>query len=1046
MIRFFATHPTAANLLMLLLIVVGTVTLPTMKRETFPDFTPAEIEIRVPYPGASAADVEDALCRRLEDAVDGINDVEETRCQALEGVAVATVKMSESGDFTRFLDDVKTEVEAIDTFPDLAEQPVIRRLGMTDTVVSIAIGGPMGVSDLKAYAEQIKQRLQRLPQVSQVDVLGFSEHQLQIRVPAQALRQYGLSISDLANAIRRQSIDLPSGTVKTTDRDYLIRFTDQRRSVQDLEDLVVLGADDSGGELRLGDIARIDDRFELDEEQYLFNGTRAALLQVNKTKSQDTLRVMDAVAQFVERENQTAPPDVALSLTRNISSIVQDRLDLLLRNGIQGLVLVFAVMALFFRLRFAFWVSAGLPIAFLGAFFVMSVLNLSINMISMVALLIALGLLMDDAIVIAENIATHLRTGKSALNAAVDGTLQVMPGVVSSFLTSVAVFTPLAFLSGDIGKVLKVIPVVLIAVLAVSLIEAFLILPHHLAHSLKDHEYSSRNRFRMRFDAGVEWLRNVALGSAIDAVLRWRYAFVGVVFALFLATLGMVAGGHIKFLAFPEIEGDTIEARVLLPQGTPLSSTEAVVRQLVAALGRVDAEYAPLQADGQALVRDVSVRFNQNMDANESGAHVATVTADLLTAERRVGRVDDLLDRWRLETGDVADALALSFKEPQIGPAGRAIEIRIQGDDLEQLKQASLALQQWLNGYRGVLDLSDDLRPGKPELRLRLREGSLAFGLDAREIADQIRAGFFGITVDQIQIGSEPYEIDLRLMEGDTASLQGLMDFRIITARGDQVPLETVTEVELDRGFARIHRIDQRRTVTITADVDTRVANAQEIVAETFAEFAPELQRQFPGIVVSQKGQSDESAQTGGSMLRGFLVGLVGVFVLLSFQFRSYIEPLVVMSTIPLALIGVVWGHMALGLELSMPSMMGAVSLAGIVVNDSILLVEFLKVRAREGYEIPVAAGMASRERFRAILLTSLTTVAGLMPLLLEKSLQAQVLIPLATSIVFGLLSATVLVLFVVPALFSIFNDFGWTSMESEREKMAAPERAPDIG
>jgi len=476
MIRYFAAHPTAANLLLLFLVVLGLAALPSLKRETFPDFTPKEIEVRVPYPGASAEDVEEAVCRRLEDAIDTVNDVAEVRCQALESVAVAVAKMTDSAEFSRFLDDIKSEVDAIDDFPEQVELPIIRQLGRLDQVVSIAVTGPMSATDLKIYAEQLKDRIKQLPKVSQVTILGFSQHQLQVRVSAEALKRHGLGISDLANAIARQNVDLPAGSVETRERDFLVRFTDERRSVQRLEDLIVIGSKEGGAEVRLGDIANVSDRFELDEDKVLFNGERAALLQITKTKSEDTLDAVNAVKAFIAKERRTAPPGVKFALTQDMSSIVSDRLQMLLKNGVQGLILVFLVMWLFFQLRFAFWVAMGLPVAFLGGLFLMAVFGQSINMISMVALLIGVGLLMDDAIVIAENIAAQLKQGKSAFNAAVEGTQQVMPGVLSSFLTTTAVFTPLAFLSGDIGQVLKVLPVVLISVLSVSLLEAFLIL------------------------------------------------------------------------------------------------------------------------------------------------------------------------------------------------------------------------------------------------------------------------------------------------------------------------------------------------------------------------------------------------------------------------------------------------------------------------------------------------------------------------------------------------------------------------------------------
>lgn len=1039
MIRFFAAHPTAGNLLMLMLIVMGLSTLPSLKRETFPEFTPKEIQVVVAYPGASAEDVETAICLRLEDALEGIADLIEMRCQALENRAVAVVEMAEAGDMPRFMDDVKSEVDAIDDFPSQTEQAVIEQLGRTDRVTSIAITGPMNVRSLKTYAEEIKERMRQDPIISQIAILGFSQHQLRVKVSMLALHQHGLSISDLAASINRQSIDLPIGDIETSDREILIRFTDQRRNIQDLEDLIILGSKNNTAEVRLGEIATIEDKFELDEEKIIFNDQRAAILSITKTKEQDTIVVFNAVDRFVNIEQQRAPPGVKLTITQNISTIVEDRLSLLLVNGIQGLILVFLVMWLFFRFSFAFWVSMGLPISFLGGLFLMSLLGQSINMISMVALLIALGLLMDDAIVISENIASHLRKGKKALDAAVDGTLQVMPGVVSSFLTTTAIFLPLAFLSGDMGKVLLVIPIVLIAVLAISLIEAFFILPHHLEHSLKNHENAVEGSFRHKFDGFIEMLRHDVLGKSIDIVIQWRYAFLGLVISAFTISVAMVASGHLKVEAFPSIEGNAIEARLLMPQGTPLWRTEEVIKQITTALQQVDQEYTPKQPEQQSLVKSITVSFNKNLDSFENGSHVATIAADLLTAERRVGRIDDIIQRWREETGALPGVINLNFKEPTVGPGGLAVNIRLNGADLEELKSASNDLQNWLQRYNGLVNLSDDLRPGKPEFRLSLKEGSFSLGLNAQTIASQLRSGFYGTTAYEMQVGKESYEIDVRLNDDDKDSIDDLLDFRIFTTSGDQVPLSTVVEIKQTRGYARIHRIDGRRTVTITADVNTELANAQQIIKDTTANYFPTLQKKFPSISIVQQGQSAESNKTGTSMLRGFIIGLVGIFILLSFQFRSYLEPFAVMVAIPLAFIGVVWGHLLMGLEISMPSMMGAASLAGIVVNDSILLVEFLKLRARQGHDILEAAKLASRERFRAILLTSLTTIAGLTPLLLEKSLQAQILTPLATSIVFGLLASTVLVLLVVPAIFSVFSDFGWVSVEKEleSEKMA---------
>lgn len=1024
MIRFFAAHPTAANLLLLVLIAMGLVALPQMRRETFPDFSTGMVEVAVAYPGASAEEVEEAVCQRIEDAVEGLTDLAEITCESRESIGTATIEMVEGGEIGRFLTDVKTEVEAIDNFPDLAEEPVIRELNRTDAVVSIAITGPMAGPDLKVYAEGIRTRLNRLPDISQVTLRGFSDRQIRIAVDAMALRQYGLSVADIARIVADQSVDLPAGTVETGERDVLVRFADERQSPEAFENLVVI-AGRAGAGVRLGEIATITDRFELEEERVLFNGRRAALLDVTKTTDQDTLTVMAAVREFIAEAEAQAPEGVDFTLTRDVASIVADRLDMLLDNGLQGLLLVFLVLWLFFSFRFSFWVAMGLPASFLGTLAAMVVFGYSIDMLTMVALLIAIGLLMDDSIVIAENIAARVRAGLSPLAAAIEGTKEVGPGVLSSFLTSVCVFAPLAFLAGDIGKVLRVVPVVLIMTLAVSLIEAFLILPHHMAHALhKQREGRFRRGFERRFAALRE-----GVGRLVDRAVHWRYLTLGIIVMLFLLSVSMLAGGVLKVRAFPELDGDVVEARILLPQGTPLARTEAVVAEVRAALDRVDAAFTPRQPDGQPLVRNVLVQYNFNPDAFEAGPHVATVTADLLSAETRNARIDDIFALWREEVGTITDVLSLTFKEPQIGPAGLPIEIRLQGEDLDRLKAASLDLLAWLDGYPGVTDLADDLRPGKPEVRLRLREGALSMGLDAATIARQLRAAFHGEEAAEIQVGPESFEIEVELAPDDRDSLGDLDRFTVTLPDGRQVPLSTVAVIETGRGFARIARIDGQRTVTIRGDVDPREGNLSEILAATQADFMPGFAARYPDIAVELEGEAAEQAETSASLMRGFALGLVGMFVLLSFQFRSYIEPVIVMLSIPLALIGVVWGHLIMGQQLVMPSLLGYASLAGIVVNDSILMVAFIKKNAAEGMDVVTAARTASRERFRPVLLTSLTTIAGLLPLLFEQSLQAQVLIPLVTSLAFGLAMSTVLVLVLLPCTYAILHDFGLTSL-----------------
>jgi len=1027
MIRYFAAHPTAANLVMVLFIAVGLIAAPSVKRETFPAIPADEVEVRVAYPGASAEEVERTICRRIEDALEKVKDVNEVRCEARENVGTAIAQMLEGSDFDRFQNEIKTEIEAIDNFPDLAEDPAIRQIGLTDFVVAVAVSGPMSATHLKAYAEDIKDKLLATGDVSQVNVRGFSDHQIRIEVPAQTLRQYGLSVDAIAAIIARQSINLPAGTIETTESDILVRFDDERRNPLEFRDLVVVGSA-SGAEIRLGDIAKITDMFELAESRVVFNGARAAILEISKTRNQDTLKVIGAVKTFLDDKRQRAPPGVTFTITRDISSIVDDRLSLLIKNGWQGLILVMITLSLFFSARFSFWVALGFPVSFLGAITFMAFTGLSFDMITMVGMLIGIGLLVDDAIVIAENIAAHSRRGSPPLKAAVDGTKQVAPGVISSFLTTVFVFGSLAFLKGDIGSILKFMPIILLMVLSVSLIEAFLILPHHISGSLHHASQGPPPLIRRKLEAGIEWLRDVPLARIVTFAIHWRYLTLGLVIMMFLFSVSMVAAAALKFRAFPDIEGDVVEARLLMPQGTPLARTADLVARISAAITDIGKQLSPSQPGGAALIKNINVRFNENIDAFETGPHIATVTADILSTEIRTISAEDLLQLWRRAVGRQADVIALKFTEPTLGPAGRAIDIRLSGDNLDALKAASLEMQSWLGGYKGVRDLADDLRPGKPEIRLRLKDGATSLGLSAETIARQLRAAFYGQTAGEVQVGAESYEIDVRLASADKDSLNDLEYFSVSGAGGAQIPVSAVATLQSGRGVARINRIDGARTVTIQGDVYTDVANTAEIISDMQTRFLPKLAAKYPGVRVDARGQVAEGAKTGSSVRNGFLIGLVGVYLLLSFLFRNYLEPLIVMVAIPLGLIGVIWGHIFLGLDLSMPSIVGFASLAGVVVNNAILLMEFIRIQRRAGESAAAAAAHAAKMRFRAVFLTTATTIVGLLPLLTETSLQAQVLIPLVTSIAFGLMAATVLILILLPALYTIFDDFGWTA------------------
>ncbi len=1027
MIRFFANHPTAANLLMLLIIIAGIMGIPQLQRETFPKFDSSKLSVSVTYAGASAEEMEEAVGQPIEDALSGISQVDEITSQSKEGVARVVIEMIEDGDMAELYNDVESAVSAITNLPKDANDPVITELNRTSHVVAVAVSGPMSVQHLKEYTEYLKHRLKELPEVTMASIFGFSDRQIQVRIKADKLLQYGISITDIANAISAQSLDAPTGTIESDEQEMLIRFADKRRAVNEFRDIIVVSGS-AGAEVRLGEIADIVDKFERDESKTIFNGDRAAYISIQKSEEQDSLVILDAVKKLVEIEQQKASDGIKLTVTWDLASVIRERLNLVYTNGWQGLIMVFIAMYIFFNFKTAFWVAMGLPISFLGAMFLMAQIGYTLNIMTTLALLLSIGILMDDAIVIAENIAVYLQKGENSFDAVVKGTMEVKNGVIASFLTTACVFFPLANLEGQLGKVLLVIPVVLLLVLCVSLVEAFLILPHHLGHSFRHGGFKSENRLRIRVENGIDFVRERILGKVVDAAVNRRYMTVGIVFMLMITSIGMFASGRIKFLGFPDAEGDMIESRILLPQGTPLNKTEAVVERILAALDEVDEELTPLQKDGRKLVTNIRISYSQNSDTSETGPHLATIAVDLLENAYRNHNTNEISTIWRDKVGPVEDTISLTYGESVRGPGGTPIKVEFKGDDLNELKQSSLELSTWLSQFDGVYDVFDDMRPGKPEVVMTLKKGATILGMSANSIAAQVRAAFLGTTVSEIQVGQESYEVTVQLDPEDIDSLQDLENFRVYTVTGTKIPLTSLVDFKQKRGYARIVRADGVRTLTLQGNVNNAVTNAEEVIEKLKVEFLPDFSGRHPDVKLKIRGSAERSAETSGSMMNLFLVGIAGVFILLSFQFKSYSEPFVIMMAIPFALIGVIWGHYFMGIDLSMPSLLGFVSLAGIVVNDSILLVEFIKKRRAEGQNAAEAAKIGSRQRFRAVLLTSVTTIVGLLPLLSETSMQAQMLIPIAVSIAFGLMASTLLILVVIPCFYAIADDFGLTA------------------
>ncbi|WP_323785783.1 efflux RND transporter permease subunit [Thalassovita sp.] len=1030
MIRLFAVHPTAANILMLALLVLGIAAVPTLQRDTFPVTPPSEVEIRIAYPGASPAEVETGICQVAEDPLRAVDNLDELSCLSRDNMAVIVAVMVEGADMTRFHNDLKAAVDAIGQFPDRADDPVTRIVERVASVASIAVTGPEDPKVLLSYADMLAEQLKADPQISQVSIAGFSDREIAIEFDAAMLQRHGLSIADIVPILTRDSLDVPAGTLAGRQGEASIRFLGEKRTIGEFAAIPLTGST-SGAEIRLGEVATIREEFSDPAQAAYYNGARAAIVQVNKTAAQDSLRVKAALDKVMTQAQAVAPGNIELAISQDSTLNTRDRLRIIGVNGIQGLVLVLAVMWLFFGFRFSFWVAMGLPVSFLGTIFMMQLLGYTINMMTMVALLVAIGLLMDDSIVISENIVRRRQAGERAIDAAVNGARQVAPGVVASFLTTVMIVGPLSFMDGQIGAVLKYIPIVLVITLIVSLFEAFLILPHHMRHSLKGD--LRPNRVSRLVNGAFDGLRDRVVVPLSGLSLRYRYFTLGLAGFLILISLAPYTGGFIKYQSFPQLESDTVEARLLLVQGSPLGRTEQRVAKVVAALDKLNSELTPDQPDEQPLIQSYTVTYSANADTPETGAHMATVSAKLLPAGVRDTQVTQIVDRWKKLVGPMPDMAAFRITDKERGAGGKPIDIRLQGDDLDQLRTTAKEMRKFFRSFAGVRDVTFDLQPGKAEFIITMRpEAASALGVTAQDVATQLRAGFRGDTPLEVRDGLGPLDVVARLAATNRMSMQDILDLRIPGTGGALVPLTAVADVKQGRGFAVINRVDGQRTVAVQGAINPAVANSRELMAALKADYLPGLAEKRPGVSVSILGEAEDTATTGSSLARNMAIGLIGVYLILAFQFRSFIQPVVVIAAIPLSLIGVMWGHMALGMQISLPSLVGLATLAGVVVNDSILLAAFMKDRFAQGEDMLVAGQEAVRDRFRSIFLTSLTTVVGLGPLLLEQSTQAQFLRPIVASLAFGLTGATLLALFVTPATLAILYDLGLVRRENQ--------------
>ena len=1020
-----------ANLLMMIFIVGGLVMGFAIKQEVFPEIDLDLVQVTVAYPGAGPEEVEDGIILKIEENLSSLTGIKEIRSFAVEGVGRVSAEILIGEDIDLILQDIKAEVDRITTFPEEAEKPVITKVVNRREVVSIVIYGNAPERSLREQAEAIRDELLAMPEITQADLRGVRPYEISIEVKEETLRRYGLTLGQIAERIKQASIDLPAGAVKSRGGEILIRTKEKRYSGPEYADITIVENID-GTELKLIDMADVKDSFRETDEYTLFDGLPAAMVAVFRVGDQKPLDISNIVKNYVEKKRLSLPDSLNIATWNDFSEIYRSRLNLLLKNAFLGLILIFLVLGLFLQIRLAMWVMLGIPISFLGALMMMPSLDVSINMLSLFAFILALGIVVDDAIVVGENVYTHRGMKKPYMNAAVDGTIEVARPVIFSVLTTVAAFLPLIFVSGTMGKFIRVIPFVVIPILAVSLIESLLILPAHLSMGKPANSSGGIAGFiesiRKGFTKRLEHFIDGPYKRFLSLCIEHRYTTLSAAIAILLIIAGIVGGRIVKFTFMPEVDGDVVTATLKMPVGTPVEDTIGVQDYIVQKAQKITGEYDGGLPEGESILRHIYSTIGSTLDESpfgdslSSGSHLSNVALLLTQSEQRGISSADIASKWRESVGDVPGADSVTFVSTLVH-FGAHIDVSLAHENYTSLAHAAARIKSALAEYPGVGDIADNYSKGKRELKLKLKPEARTLGITEEELGRQIRAAFYGVEALRLQRGRNEVKVMVRYPEDDRRSLGDLESMRIRTPEGGEVPFNRATYVEEGRGFTEINRTDRKRVVNVTASVDSQVANAKEIVTDLEKTVLQELTHDYPGLTYNLEGEEKESRESMESMVRGFLMALFLMYTLLAIPFRSYLQPFIIMASIPFGFVGAVLGHIIMGFNLSILSMFGIVALTGVVVNDSLLLINFVNQKRKEGAELLQAVVESSQRRFRPIVLTSLTTSLGLAPMIAETSVQAQFLIPMAISLGFGILFATLITLLLVPSLYVILED-----------------------
>ena len=1016
LLGLLARHPVAANLMMTMMIIAGIWGLSKLNAQFFPNFDIDFVSVKVVWVGASAEDIEKLITEPLEQQLRGVDRAKELRSRSVDGLSLVTLEFKEGTDMGFAVDQVKEQVDLVRNLPATAETPEIGRIINYEPIASVLIAGPDDPRGLRSIVRRFERELLERG-ISNIRIFGLPEEEIAIQIPSETLRELGLSLEDIGRRVGAASRDLPVGVIGRGESARQLRFKDQRRGELAFADLPVIAAED-GRLLTLGDIADIQRRPQNAQTTVTYRGRPAVEMRLSRSKDADSLKSARIMREWVEQTRPLLPTGFELNVYDERWGYIKDRINLLLKNGATGLVLVILILYLFLNVPAASWVTVGIPTSFMAALGALYVYGGSINMISLFGLIMTLGIIVDDAIVVGEDAVTHFERGDSPLTAVQKGAQRMLAPVLASSLTTIAAFMPLLLVGGIIGIILRTLPMVVICVILASLIEAFLVLPGHLRGTFTRVGSYRPRRLRKKLDDGFVRFRESLFRPTIVAGVRYRWLTVALAAAIFIVSIGWIAGGRIAFNFFPIAEGPIFFANVDFVAGTPQKHVADHLAKVEQALWDTNDHFG-----GGLVVTAIS-----RLGLGESGdwerrrsENIGSVLVELVKPDARAVRNRTFIEEWRARIPDAPGLENLSIKEPTAGPPGQDIEVQITGSSLVAVKSAALTLKNVLIDIPGVSGVEDDMPYGREQLILRLTPTGEALGLSVENLGRQLRAGYEGYLVQVMADNNDEVEVRVVLPDNERNRLDSLDEFEVMLPGGGTVPFANVVTLQSRRGFDSIRHVEGNLAITVTGDVDDAVNNDNRIIANLKQNTLPELEQRH-GVRFSFEGRQADQRETLSDMKRGAILALVLIYLVLAWVFGSYGWPLLVMMIIPFGLVGAIWGHTLMNIDLTILSMFGFFGLAGIVVNNSIILVVFYKQIRADGLSPEQAVVEAACQRLRAVLLTSLTTIAGLTPLLFETSLQAQFLIPMATSIAFGLAFATLLVLFLVPALLMIYE------------------------